>query len=205
MVPWSEVVSPWARSDWIVTGRRGGGKTATAAAIGQAAMAQSGQPTYALGWPAEHAEALGFTPAPRSLRKLRDCCVVVDEAGLTWSSRQSSRLLLRGLALARHDAVSWVWTAQHAATLPREVWRFEARVVWKGLDPLACRFDREELADTTASVLALQTCYPELQGPAAAIIVAGGAYYGTAVPLPAGWSEEVSTLWRGAGMREVRG
>jgi hypothetical protein len=183
------------RQDIVFLGRRGAGKTAAACRVAQDLGRELGQKVVAMGWPEQHAQALGFEVMSGSLERQRDSVVVVDEAGLRIKPGKRDELLADAIGLARHYGLSLLWTSQSGAGVHRDVLRQDVRLAWLELEPVQVRFDREELADLLSQVVAIQQrAQPWPKGRL--ITRHGGEWVVGGVPLADGWSEAVSKLWR---------
>ncbi len=185
----------WARRDVLIFGTRGSGKSASSAVIGQLAQAL-GEKVYTKGMPSKVSEALGFEATNTKLCDLKDCVVLVEEAGLAFgSSRKRDDQLEQALALARHNGISIVWNAQNTAQIQRSILRHEAALCFKQVDPFAALFEREEVGDLMQQVIALQTQYPA-ETPGRTLVASGGQWFQTELPLPDGWTERISIMHR---------
>lgn len=183
------------RQDIVFLGRRGGGKTAAACRVAQDLARELKQPVRAVGWRADHARALGFEPYEGSLADLADCVVVLDEAGLRVKPGKRDEALAEAVALARHYGISLLWASQSGAGVHRDVLRQDVRLAWLEIEPLQARFDREELGDLLAQVIAIQA--GAAPWPKGRLVTRHrNEWCVGAVPLPDGWSEKVSRLWR---------
>lgn len=186
------------RQDWCFIGEKGSGKTATSCALGQAMARQNGVELCMVEAPKHYAEALGArTIKVDELEDLRDAVVVLDEAELRIPVGKRGRLLYQVLALARQWNLSILWTSQGLSGVHRDVLRQGVAYGFKKLDPVASRFEREEMVDVLATVHTLQERFLETAVPTGMVVFAEGRY-GTVAdcPLPAGWTEETSKLWR---------
>lgn len=184
------------RTDAVVLGARGSGKTACAVWLAQHCADARGVPVDALGWPAAVASTFGFRSVSRLDPGARDRIVLVDEAGLQVSPGKRQAALAELLALARHRGVGVVWTSQGFGSVHRDILRSEAVLVAKRIDPMAARFDREEVADWLSSVVGFQARDPGLVNGRGGLAYVGGRWLAFENPLPAGWSERISRLWR---------
>ena len=200
VVGWRDVgslanVVPAERQDWCLLGSRGAGKTATGVWIAQHLARVLEVPAVALGWPIWAAERVGLKSVP-TLDRLSDCVVFVDEAGLRLKPGKRDEALSEMVALARHENLSLIWTSQSAAGIHRDVLRQDVRVAWLRVEPVQVRFDREELADLLAQVVSIQGSSGGPWPAGRLCIPAGTGWVSAQSPLPAGWDEEVSKLWR---------
>jgi len=188
------VPAPWEAIDWtertdvIVTGDRGSGKTALAAAIAQASQ----RPIACIDWPSGPAETIGGrTVSAELIASLPRCVLVLDEARLRTQHRKPEWLWSM-IALARQRDHSLIWTAQSTASIAPDILRMDARLAFKRTNPIAARFGREELSDIAT---AAKTLLDTREGPGATAILDGGQWILTDAPLPAGWTDRVSRLW----------
>ena len=196
-VDWDTLVPP-ARQDWVLVGDRGSGKTAMAVRLGQDLSRALGQPLLLPDVPDEVCYALeGERTDLRAALKAQDAVIVVDESYLRIPTGKRNRFLYEALALGRQRGTSLIWTSQGLTGVHVDVLRQGAALGFKYLDPVAARFDREELADLVASVTTIQGSDVRFQDPASVLVYASG-FWGscTSVPLPTGWTERVSRLWR---------
>ena len=200
MCTFADVVSA-DRQDWVVCGRRGSGKTATAGQLAQGLSRAQGTRLVFLGWPPWAADALGGELVPTGeLSNLTDAVVVIDEAGLRFRAGRRHQELYEVLALARQRGLSLVWTSQGTSGVPRDVLRMEVALAFKALDPIAAMMDREELTELTAQVQTIQERFPALREQTGMTVCMDGAWAGVSdCGLPLGWTEEVSKLWRHRG------
>lgn len=188
---WQNVV-PQTRSDHIIIGSRGRGKTAFSALIAQTLAKSLDQPVYAVDWPAEAAGTLGFTTPERAVWfKARKAIVLLDEAKL----RMKDSDLWEMMALARQRGVSLIYTTQTLAALSRDVLRLDATLWARGLDPLSARFEREEVVDLAAQIIGVQTAAGFSPETPQLVLRATKPFVVTASPLPNGWTENISKLW----------
>lgn len=189
-------VAPDRRSDHILIGARGAGKTAFASLLAQHMRDLLKVPVFAPGFPQFVSDALGFHPSSattaREWLQAQDCILLLDEARL----RVKDVDLWELVALARQRNVSIIYTTQSLAALPRDILRLEA-VLWaRRLDPLASRFEREEVADLAAQCIAVQSAVGfTVERPSLVLKLTAPAVV-CETPLPVGWSDEASTLWR---------
>lgn len=181
------------RQDVIFAGRRGTGKTAAAVLMAQELGTALKVPAYALGWRPEVARRVNLEAVDADLNELQDCVCVVDEAGLRVRPGKRDEYLAEAIALGRQNGVSLLWSTQSGAGVHRDVLRQDVRMVWGEVDPIQARFDREELADLVSGVVGIQAGGWE-RGRWLTYI--RGQWVGGRLPLPVGWSDEVSTLWR---------
>lgn len=184
------------RTDAVILGARGSGKTACAVWLAQHCGAARGVPVDALGWPPGVAATFGFRAVTKLEPGARDRIVLVDEAGLQVSPGKRQAALAELLALARHRGVGVVWTSQGFGSVHRDILRSEALLVAKRIDPMAARFDREEVADWLSSVVGFQARDPGLVDGSGGLAYWGGRWVSFRNPLPAGWSDRISRLWR---------
>lgn len=194
VAPWA-VCAPSSRSDHLILGARGAGKTAFAALLGQTLRQALDVPCLAVGWPEPIAEALGFRSlraTASSLTNSQDCILLLDEARL----RIKDDDLWELYALARQRNVSIVYTTQTLAALPRDVLRLEAQLWARRLDPLAARFEREEVTDLAAQAIAIQSAVNFTPARPSLVCRLTAPVVVTETPLPTNWTEESSTLWR---------
>lgn len=194
MAQWPAMV-PEQRHDVVIVGRRGSGKTALAVAWAQAFAARAGVPIKGVDISPAICAPLGIEPV-RSWTGSKDCVVLLDEASLRAAPGRRNEALWDALSLARHRGISCVWTSQSLAALHRDVLRLEAVVAFKAIDPLASRFEREEVLDLVASAVSIQTRFGFETAPASTLLYAGGHWLLGSTPLPSGWSDQVSRLWR---------
>ena len=187
LVPWSECLDA-VRSDHLIIGRRGGGKTAFGVLLAQRLAGLLEQPLRTLGLRKDWAAAVGGEPV--RMVEARDCVVLVDEAGL-----RLGQDVWESLALARHRGVSWVYTSQSTAALPRDVLRLEAQWWAKEVDVRASLFEREELRDLMAGIVAIQS-HAGFAERRDLVLRVGPPGVVTSVPLPSCWSDEMSRLHR---------
>lgn len=194
-VPFPDCV-PSERHDLAVLGKRGSGKTALACAWAQVLSAQLELPLcYAL---PDHLapiaqELHGHHITPAQIPQLKDAIVVVDEASIQAPSRRSKSPLADTLTLARHRNLSLIWTGVHFAALNRDILRVLELCAFRQLEPLSTAFDRPEAAEVLATALSLQG---STNDPTETTLYGGGRWFRTNTPLPHGWTQEISTLWR---------
>lgn len=194
VAPWA-LCAPSTRSDHIILGARGSGKTAFAALLGQQLRQALDLPCLAVGWPEPIAAQLGFRtlkPSTQLLADTQDAILLLDEARL----RIKDDDLWELYALARQRNVSIIYTTQTLAALPRDVLRLEAQLWARRLDPLAARFEREEVTDLAANAIAIQTAVGFSPDRPALVCRLTAPIVVTDTPLPNNWTEESSTLWR---------
>jgi len=188
-----EHIAPTNRSDHIIIGSRGAGKTAFCALLAQRLAAELEQPVFAVDWPHEAANALGFrTPSDRATwTQARKAIVLLDEAKL----RIKDADLWELMALARQRGVSIIYTTQTLAALTRDALRLDATLWARRLDPLAARFEREEVTDLAAKIVAVQSSAGFTKERPALVMRVTEPLVVSASPLPIGWTEDVSRLW----------
>lgn len=193
-IEWAELI-PDGRQDLVCVGARGSGKTAFCAGFGQELSARLGLEFSVLGWPAAIADKIGASVVT-DLVSLRDRVVFVDEAGVLVPAGKRQKALYQAVTLARHRNVSILWSAQTLSGLHRDVLRSDCWLAFKRQNEIAARFDREEALDLLAQVRTLQVRFPELGEPAWTTVIVDGGYHIVEAPLPSGWDDSVSRLWR---------
>jgi len=180
-----------ARNDWVIAGDRGTGKTALSVAVAQAM-------SRALGWSLVVADVtpkiaamVGARSMPfaQALQQQR-CVVVVDEFRLRPKEQQQ---LWSSLALGRQQSRAMIATTQSLAAVDRDVFRQGPVLAWKSASLLSTAFEREELRPLCVIACKILAQLPKPGGTA---VYSGGLWVGTDNGLPAGWSEDVSVLWR---------
>lgn len=186
------------RMDWLFLGPRGKGKTAMCCYVGQQMAEVQELPLYAVGWHAEEANQVGaFTCTPKEAKKLRDAVLMFDEASLRIRPGRRDGDLFEMLALARHRNLSCLWTAQTSSSVHRDVLRMGASYCFVGFDPIARLLDREELLEVQTMAEIVSQRNPDTQEPGGAVLLVEGQFaVVSGVPLPEGWTEQISKLWR---------
>jgi hypothetical protein len=177
--------------DTVVLGGRGSGKTAFAVALAQHWAKAAGLPMWGVGWPGRVAEAVGVRVAPSDVWELRDAVVLADEHSLVAADKAR---MWASYALGRQHRRRVISTAQSSAVVPPDVYRLGPVLVWRAVDDVAVRFEREEvqpLVHTAASVLRSLGV-----GPDRWAAYCDGAWWAGRCALPEGWSDDVSQLWR---------
>lgn len=181
-----------ARRDWVLCGLRGSGKTATAVSLARRMADALGMRAYGVGWSTKAAEAVGLSPVSwASARGLQSAVLVLDEFRLLDVPPSE---LWRVLALGRQRECATICTAQSTAAITPDVFRIGVSIGWTAVDVVASQFEREELVSVTA---AARTILAQLPSPGGLAALCDGAWYGSRVPLPEGWTNEVSRLWSG--------
>lgn len=179
------------RADWVILGMRGSGKTALAAALGQGMAAALGVPLLGVGWPDDVAAQCGARAVPwKAARDQRDAVLMLDEFRLL---ELPPAELWRLLALGRQQGCACIVTAQSSAAVTPDVFRVGVRLAWKSVDLVGMGFERPELATLTASARLVLSQLPAPSGLAAFV---DGRWLGAQNPLPVGWSDRASKLWR---------
>lgn len=178
------------RKDFAILGARGSGKTATALAIAQASQ----RTVIGIDFPTDVAASLGIGTAPHSAlqRVPSGSCIVLDEARLRVNSWKRD-WLWSVVSLARHRDHSLIYTSQSTASLAPDILRMELAIVWKVSDPLAAKFGRDELQEQAATA---QQLLKLTEAPMGTAIYDEGSWILTQAPLPQGWSDKTSRLWR---------
>ena len=186
------------RMDWVFLGPRGSGKTATACYMGQGMSEAQGLPLGLVGWKPEMAERLGGVAMhPKKAFEAEDMVLIFDEASLRIAPGRRDGNLFEMLALARHRNLSCLWTSQTSSAVHRDVLRMEAGYVFLGFDPISRLLDREELLDVHATAESIMMRNPKLLEVGGAVVLVEGRYgMVEGIPLPDGWDERVSKLWR---------
>lgn len=190
-LPWPCV--PDHRHDFLITGARGGGKTALAVAWGQQLSANLRLPLIGLRTPAPAAQALRLDAVIPDLDSARDCVLLADEAALHSGLGSRKRPILEALTLGRQRNVSIMWTAQSLSSASPDLLRATELVGFKWIAPFGSLFDRPEATEIIATAVALQGPEPDT---ASTRLLLNGKWYTTNNPLPNYWTEEVSRLWR---------
>jgi len=189
---WPACLAP-VRQDWIIIGARGAGKTALAVAVGQELAAVLEQPLLAVGVPQDVAGMIGARSV-RSMSGHKDAVLLLDEAALRVRPGKSDAALWETLSLARHRNVSVLWTSQTLAAVSRDILRLEAIIASRRVDPWSTKWEREEVADWMAQLVAIQTQQP--LGLDEWVGFTDGAWCRARTPLPKGWCDRVSRMWR---------
>jgi hypothetical protein len=183
------------RGDYLLLGRRGSGKTALACAIAQH-YASLKRRVVAVDWPEGPAKALGFDRCTRNdWMDLRDAAVLLDEAALRRPKKKTDDHLFEALALARHRNIACIWTSQTTAAISRDVLRMESFLTMKALDPIATKFEREELVDMAAQAVTIQTKLGFDKNPRLTLFFRNNMWVVAETPLPIGWTPQISRLW----------
>lgn len=185
------------RTDYVICGERGAGKTAFAVALAQL-LDRSGRKPYGVDMPQQACEALGLTPLRfADALGAEGAALVVDEAELRVPSGKRQRALYELLALARQSDTCVLWTSQGLSGVARDVLRQGCVYAFLRLDPMAIQWDREEALPILSQVVRIQQAMPELAMPGGVVLCGGGRFAAACdVPLPAGWTDRTSRLWR---------
>lgn len=179
------------RADWVILGTRGSGKTACAVSLGHGMASALGVPVFGVGWPDDAAAQVGVKALPwKAAREQRDAVLLLDEFRLL---ELPPAELWKLLALARQQGSACIVTAQSSAAVTPDVFRIGVRLAWKSVDLVGMGFERPELAALTA---AARLVLSQLPAPSGLACFIDGRWLGAQNPLPAGWSERASKLWR---------
>lgn len=184
------------RSDHIVIGDRGSGKSVIAFRLAEMASA-CGREVVLSGLPKWVAEHFGyrwmedFSPdeAPNG------SFVLVDEAGLLLegvSDRSRRRILRKCLAPGRHKDKEFCFVAQSLAMIDLEVLRFEVALWAKRFDVFRSAFDREQAQRFFEELTSMQG---GVDDPRATWLFHRGRWWYLESELPKDWSERVSKCW----------
>ena len=190
MATW-EQAAPTERSDHIILGTRGAGKTAFGCLMGEHLAKTLELPLRAIGFQRRVIEQRGYQPGRWGA--LQDCVCIVDEAGISLREER----LWDQLALARHNEVSTILISQSTTALGRDALRFGATFWARHLDPLAIRFEREELVDLLSPICIIQEQLQSAQRKDICVRI-GPPHVALATPLPSGWTEQQSRQHRSA-------
>lgn len=189
-----ELLGP--RCDHVVIGRRGGGKSALGVGLAQLYSSMFHVEPCVVGMTRRAARQVHLTPIQSVTDAPADSITLVDEAGLMsieGSVRNRVKDLRRMLATARHAGRSFIFVAQHTASLDRELLRYEAGWWYKQVDERASLFGREEVVEHVERAAAVLRGY---DGPEWTLLELGGRSFLTQNGLPAGWDEDVSKCLR---------
>jgi hypothetical protein len=138
----------------LILGRRGAGKTALGMKLIEAGKILNKNP-YVLGF--------GSSKVPKWIKKAdniekipNNSLVLVDEAGISFSSRESmnksNKFLASLLAIARHKNLSLVFVTQNSGMLDLNVLRLCDILIFKEPSLLQTRFERKGLQDIFGKV-----------------------------------------------------
>lgn len=192
--PWPPI--PDERTDFVILGPRGTGKTATASGLAQSLRDALDVPVLAVDWPADKARQLGFRTAGKDWSEQRDAVVILDEASLRTGVGRRNDAIFQALALARHRNLHTIWTSQTSTAVLLDVLRMEPILIWTGATPLAGKLERDDIIDlhATAATIGLSNGWPDRRD--VRVLWFAGRWAVTAQPLPLGWTETTSKLWR---------
>ena len=177
--------------DTVVLGGRGSGKTAFAVALAQHWAKVSDLAVVGVGWPGRIAELVGASVAPSNVWELRDAIVLADEHSLVAAEKGR---MWASYALGRQHRRRVISTAQSSAVVPPDVYRLGPVIVWRSVDDVALRFEREEVQPLVA--MAASVLRSLGAGPDRFAAYCDGGWLGGRFGLPQGWSDDVSVLWR---------
>jgi hypothetical protein len=180
----------------LIIGRRGAGKTALGMKLIETAAILN-RKIYVIGFDASKVpnwvkKAEGIADIPNN------SLVLIDEAGITFSSRssmkQSNKDLAELLAIARHKNLSLVFITQNSAMLDLNVLRLCDILLFKEPSLLQTRFERKGLQDIFTKV---GSAFSELENKKEHFYIISDDFEGLVKSgLPQFWNESISKSFR---------
>lgn len=177
----------------LILGARGTGKSALGMRILENIHSQTQREVYALGFKAESLPSWITTVS--SLEAVPNgCFLLIDEGGLTFSSRKSmsdkNTLLSELLFIARHKDVSALFITQNSSTIEVNVLRQADYLFLKPSSLLQKEFERSKIQDMYQDVDEHFQKHKDVPG---LTYVYANAYRGFMTnTLPSFWSDDVS-------------
>lgn len=181
----------------IILGARGTGKSAIGMKMLENVHAKTGKNVYAMGFNAK--DVPSWIHCVEAVDQIdNDSYVLIDEGGITFSSRRSmsdaNQLLSSLLLIARHKNISVLFITQNSSNLEVNVLRQADFLVMKPSSLLQIDFERKKIKDIYAAV---SDEFDKLKSHKGLTYIHADTYQGfIANELPSFWSTKVSKAFK---------
>jgi len=181
----------------IILGARGTGKSAIGLKLLENIHAKTSRPVYAIGFHAKDIPSwINVVETPEEVEN--DSVVLIDESGITFSSRKSmsnaNQLLSSLLLIARHKNISVMFITQNSSNLEVNVLRQADYLVLKPSSLMQKDFERKKIKEVYE---ALETEFEQLKETKGLTYIHSDKYQGFITnELPSFWSTKVSKAFR---------
>ncbi|MEM4263607.1 MAG: zonular occludens toxin domain-containing protein [Candidatus Woesearchaeota archaeon] len=181
----------------IILGARGTGKSAIGMRLLENVHASTGRSVFAMGFNPE--DLPSWINVVDSIDQIsNDSFVLVDEGGITFSSRKSmsnaNQLLSSLLLIARHKNISVLFITQNSSNLEVNVLRQADFLILKPSSLLQKDFERKIIKELYESV---EPDFDKLEGTKGLTYIHSDSYRGFATnELPSFWSSRVSKAFK---------
>ncbi|MBW3002398.1 AAA family ATPase [Candidatus Woesearchaeota archaeon] len=181
----------------IILGARGTGKSAIGLKLLENAHAKAGKQVYAIGFNAKDIPNwINAAETPEEVEN--DSIVLIDESGISFSSRKSmsnaNQLLSSLLMIARHKNISVLFITQNSSNLEVNVLRQADFLVMKPSSLMQKDFERKKIKEVYES---MQPGFEELKGTTGLTYIHSDKYQGFVTnDLPSFWTTSVSKAFK---------
>lgn len=181
----------------IILGARGTGKSAIGMKLVENVHASTGKGVFAMGFNPE--DLPSWIKVVESIDQIHnDSFVLVDEGGITFSSRKSmsnaNQLLSSLLLIARHKSISVLFITQNSSNLEVNVLRQADFLILKPSSLLQKDFERKIIKELYESV---EPDFDKLEDTKGITYIHSDSYRGFATnELPSFWSTKVSKAFK---------
>ena len=181
----------------LILGARGTGKSAIGLKLLENIHAKTGKQVYAIGFNAKDMPSwINTTETPEDVEN--DSVVLIDESGISFSSRKSmsnaNQLLSSLLMIARHKNISVLFITQNSSNLEVNVLRQADFLVMKPSSLMQKDFERKKIKEVYE---AMEPEFESLKGTTGLTYIHSDKYQGfTTNELPSFWSTKVSKAFR---------
>ena len=181
----------------IILGARGTGKSAIGLKLLENLHAKTGKAVHALGFKAKDMPSwINVVETPEEVEN--DSVVLIDESGISFSSRKSmsnaNQLLSSLLMIARHKNISVMFITQNSSNLEVNVLRQADYLVLKPSSLMQKDFERKKIKEVYE---ALEAEFDQLKGTKGLTYIHSDKYQGFITnELPSFWSTKVSKAFR---------
>ncbi len=181
----------------IILGARGTGKSAIGLKLLENIHAKTGKQVYAIGFNAKDMPSwINTAETPEEVEN--DSVVLIDESGISFSSRKSmsnaNQLLSSLLLIARHKNISVLFITQNSSNLEVNVLRQADFLVMKPSSLMQKDFERKKIKEVYE---AMEPEFESLKGTTGLTYIHSNKYQGFITnELPSFWSTKVSKAFR---------
>ena len=181
----------------LILGARGTGKSAIGLKLLENIHAKTGKQVYAIGFNAKDMPSwINAAETPEEVEN--DSVVLIDESGISFSSRKSmsnaNQLLSSLLLIARHKNISVLFITQNSSNLEVNVLRQADFLVMKPSSLMQKDFERKKIKEVYE---AMEPEFESLKGTTGLTYIHSNKYQGFITnELPSFWSTKVSKAFR---------
>lgn len=181
----------------IILGARGTGKSAIGLKLLENLHAKTSKPVYAIGFNAKDIPSwIKVVETPEEVEN--DSVVLIDESGISFSSRKSmsnaNQLLSSLLLIARHKSISVMFITQNSSNLEVNVLRQADYLVLKPSSLMQKDFERKKIKEVYET---LESEFEQLKEIKGLTYIHSDKYQGFVTnELPSFWSTRVSKAFR---------